>query len=209
LHHCTQPSISNFRFYDISGANAADPQLLRQFDVDTHEFFLWEDPRNPERALLFGGNASPTPACVTRGGSPSCPLAVWDISPVRNGQPPVTLFGGPHGYSRFSAAPAPVQKPAGGLHSLSVSNDGTRAFYALLMGGFAVVDVSDFANGVPLPQPRPITINESRPTWPGPGAHSAVKLWNKDGAYVSDEVTEQPRARATGWPSSCRSRSTK
>ena len=58
LHHCTAPSISNFRFYDIFGDNATDPQLLNQFNVDTHEFFLWEDPNNPERALLFAGSAS-------------------------------------------------------------------------------------------------------------------------------------------------------
>jgi hypothetical protein len=81
-----------------------------------------------------------------------------------------------------------VQVPAGGLHSLSVSNDGSRAFYALLTGGFAVVDVSDFASGAPLAQPRPITINEARPIWPGPGAHSAVKFWRRDWAWVSDEV---------------------
>ena len=72
--------------------------------------------------------------------------------------------------------PAPLQIPTGGLHSLSVSNDGQRAFFALLTGGFAVADVSDFANGVPNPQPRRITINENRPHWDGPGAHSAVKF---------------------------------
>ena len=83
LHHCTLPSISNFRFYDISGTNATDPQLLFQFNADTHEFFLWQDPNNPERALLFAGNAAST--CAIRGGSPSCPFSVWDISPVRNG----------------------------------------------------------------------------------------------------------------------------
>src|ERR671911_15878 len=124
LHHCTQPSISNFRFYDISGSNATDPQLLNQFNADTHEFFLWEDPGNPQRALLFAGNASST--CATRGGSPSCPFSVWDISPVVNGEAPVTLFSGLHGYT------------TGALHSLSVSNDGTRAYFALLEGGFAV-----------------------------------------------------------------------
>ncbi|MGH2799098.1 MAG: hypothetical protein ACRDM0_15820, partial [Thermoleophilaceae bacterium] len=143
LHHCTQPSISNFRFYDISGSNATDPQLLTQFNADTHEFYLWQDPNNPERALIFAGNAGST--CGTRGGAPSCPFAVWDISPVRNGQQPVTLFSGLHGYTRFPAEPEPVQKPTGGLHSLSVSNDGSRAYFALLTGGFAVVDVSDFA----------------------------------------------------------------
>ena len=31
LHHCTQSSISNIRFYDIAGANAKRPKLLSQF----------------------------------------------------------------------------------------------------------------------------------------------------------------------------------
>jgi hypothetical protein len=186
LHHCTLPSISNFRFYDISGANATNPVLLQQFNVDTHEFFLWEDPKNPNRALLFAGNAGST--CGTRGGSPTCPFSVWDISPVRNGQPPVTLFSGEHGYS------------TGGLHSLSVSNDGTRAYWALLTGGFAVVDVSEFAAGVPNPEPHAITTNGGRPTWAGPGAHSAVKLWGSDWAWVSDEVYGTATGSAHGCP---------
>jgi hypothetical protein len=186
LHHCTAPSISNFRFYDISGENAADPQLIRQFNADTHEFFLWQDPDDPERALIFAGNAGSM--CTIRGGSPSCPFSVWDISPVPEGGNPVTLFSGLHGYTQIPAEGEPVIKPAGGLHSLSVSNDGTRAFFALLEGGFAVVDTSDFANGTPGAQPRPITFNEARPTWRGPGAHSAIKLWGRDWVWVSDEV---------------------
>jgi hypothetical protein len=198
LHHCTQPSISNFRFYDISGANATNPQLLNQFNVNTHEFFLWEDPENPERALMFGGSAGST--CGTSGGSPSCPFSVWDISPVRNGQSPVTLFSGLHGFTRFPAAPEPEQKPTGGLHSLTVSNDGSTAYFALLTGGFAVVDVSDFAEGVPSPQPRPITLNEARPTWAGPGAHSAVKLWDRDWVWVSDEVYGTATGSGHGCP---------
>jgi hypothetical protein len=186
LHHCTVPSISNIRYYDIGGAAAERPRLLHEQKVDTHEFFLWVDPEDPGRALVFAGNASST--CATRGGAPSCPFSVWDISDVPEGGAPVTLYSGPYPYSRFPAAPAPVQKPTGGLHSLTVSNDGGRAFFALLTGGFAVADVSDFADGDPLPQPRPITRNESRPTWAGPGAHSAVQLWGRDWAWVSDEV---------------------
>jgi hypothetical protein len=198
LHHCTQPSISNIRVYDLAGANATDPQLLNQFDVDTHEFFLWEDPRNPERALIFAGNASST--CGTRGGSPSCPFSVWDISPVRNGQPPLTLFTGLHGYTQFPPAPATVQKPTGGLHSLTVTNDGSRAYFALLTGGFAVVDVSEFAAGAASPQPHLITTNTARPVWPGPGAHSAVKLWGRDWAWVSDEVYGTATGMGHGCP---------
>lgn len=198
LHHCTQPSISNFRFYDISGANASDPQLLKQFNVNTHEFFLWEDPNDPERALMFAGSAGST--CGTSGGSPSCPFSVWDISAVPDGGDPVTLFSGLHGFTRFPAFPAPAQVPTGALHSLSVSNDGSRAYYALLTGGFAVVDVSDFANGTPMPQARPITINQNRPVWSGPGAHSAIKLWDRDWAWVSDEVYGTATGSGHGCP---------
>ena len=186
-HGCTPPSINNFRFYDISGRNAANPKLLFQLNQNTHEFFLWEDPSNPERALMFGGSAGSI-------------LTVWDISPVRNGQSPVTLYNGPHGFSRVPPAPAPAQIPTGGLHSLSVSNDGTKAYYALLEGGFGIADVSDFAAGRPNPQPRPITDNASRPVWPGPGAHSAVKFWNRDWVYVSDEVYGTITAPGHGCP---------
>ncbi|HEY9379046.1 MAG TPA: hypothetical protein VIQ02_18365, partial [Jiangellaceae bacterium] len=198
LHHCTQPSISNIRFYDISGRNARSPRLITQMEEHTHEFFLWEDPKNPRRALIFAGSAGST--CGTSGGSPTCPFSVWDISPVRRGEAPVTLFSGLHGYTRVPPAPAPVQIPTGGLHSLSVSNDGTRTFFALLTGGFAIVDTSDFAFGRPMPQPRPITLNEARPVWAGPGAHSALKLWNTDWAYVSDEVYGTATGAGHGCP---------
>jgi hypothetical protein len=200
LHHCstTAPEARNFRFYDISGENAADPQLIMQFDQHTHEFFLWEDPNDPERALMFGGNAGS--ACAVHNGSPSCPFAVWDISPVADGKEPVTLYSDVHGYTRIPPEGEPLLKDDGGLHSLSVSNDGTRTFYALLEGGFAVVDTSDFANGTPNPQPRPITFNETRPSWRGPGAHSAVKLWNRDWVWVSDEVYGTATGPAHGCP---------
>jgi hypothetical protein len=199
LHHCslTEPEARNFRFYDISGQNARHPRLITQMDQHTHEFFLWQDPDDPERALMFGGNAGST--C---GEHPtvSCPFAVWDISPVAEGGDPVTLYSDLHGYTRIPPEGEPLIKPAGGLHSLSVSNDGTRAFYALLTGGFAVVDTSDFVNGTPNPQPRPITFNETRPTWRGPGAHSAVKLWNRDWVWVSDEVYGTATAPGHGCP---------
>jgi hypothetical protein len=199
LHHCslTDAEARNFRFYDISGRNARHPRLITEMDQHTHEFFLWEDPNDRSRALMFGGNAGST--CGEHP-TPSCPFSVWDISPVLEGEQPETLYSNLHGYTRFPPAPAPVQKPTGGLHSLSVSNDGNRAYFALLTGGFAVVDTSDFAADRPAPTPRLVTLNEARPVWPGPGAHSAVKLWNKDWAYVSDEVYGTATAPRHGCP---------
>jgi hypothetical protein len=186
-HHCEGPSINNFRFYDISGANATNPQLIVQLDQSTHEFFLWEDPADPERALMFGGSAGST-------------FSIWDLSPLVDGLAPVRVFNGSHGFSRFPPFPQPAQIPTGGLHSLSVSNDGTRAYYALLTGGFGMADVSDFTSGDPTPERRIVTLNEARPVWPGPGAHSAVKLWGRDWAYVSDEVYGTATASGHGCP---------
>src|ERR687896_1751533 len=134
LHHCslTDPEARNLRFYDISGRNAERPRLITQMEEHTHEFFLWEDPNNRGRALMFGGNAGST--CGMHP-TPSCPFAVWDISPVLRGEQPETLYSGLHGYTRIPPTGFPVVKPTGGLHSLSVSNDGTRTFFALLTGG--------------------------------------------------------------------------
>ena len=163
IHACTPSSKNSFRFYDISGANAADPKLILQFNKNTHEFYLWEDPNNPDRALLYAAGAQTS-------------MQVYDLSPLLEKKEPKTLYSGTHKYT------------SGGIHSMSVSNDGTRGYFALLTGGFAVVDLSDFVRGAAAPTVRPITNNASRPTWAGPGAHSAIKLWNSDYAYVADEV---------------------
>ena len=62
------------------------------------------------------------------------------------------------------------------LHSLTVSNDGRRAYFAYLGGGFLVADTSDFAEARPEPEVRLVTPVEKRVFWTDPGAHSAIKL---------------------------------
>jgi LVIVD repeat len=56
-HLCTGPSQNNFKFFDISGDNATDPPLIAELNQSTHEFFLWEDPNDPERAFMVGSSA--------------------------------------------------------------------------------------------------------------------------------------------------------
>ena len=95
-------------------------------------------------------------------------------------QAPVRTFDGAHGFGNSNGS---------GIHSFSVSNDGKRGYFALLTRGFGVVDFTDFTDNDPATNTyRTITPAANRPTWPGPGAHSAVKLWNQDWVYVSDEV---------------------
>jgi hypothetical protein len=133
---------------------------------------------------MYGGSA----------GSGTGSLRVWDLSPLLGGEPPIRTGNTSHG---FSSAPG---LPTGSLHSLSISNDGNTAYYALLTGGFGMADVSDFALDLPDPQRRIITTNANRPTWPGPGAHSAVKLWGSDYVWMTEEVYGSATGSGHGCP---------
>ena len=84
-HLCAQPNRSSMRFYDISGDKATNPELLFQNTRDTHEFFIWEDPKNPKRALMFEASAGSQ-------------FGIYDLSPLLNDdaatRAPVRLFQG-------------------------------------------------------------------------------------------------------------------
>jgi hypothetical protein len=142
IHRCAGGNAvrSTIRFYDISGENAAHPELVSTFLPSRtrpqvpHEFFLWADPARPGRALVYYTNPSTTDEGE---------LIVTDISGAREG--------------RFAEiAEFKVAIPDNGrdnrLHSLGISNDGKRGYLAYLGGGFMVVDTSDFANDVPNPR---------------------------------------------------------
>ena len=170
LHDCrrslTPPRLS---FYDISGANAAAPQLIAVHTLarTPHEMFLWDDPGIEGRALLYLS----TPA---RSGDN---LLVIDISQARQG-----LFQEAGSWS------APAGTFRGELHSLSLSVDGRRAYLAHLRDGFMILDTSDLADGIADPQIRLLTPVESWALWSSPGPHSAVRLFGKPFALITEEV---------------------
>ena len=198
LHHCTAPSISNFRFYDISGDNASDPQLLNQFDVNTHEFFLWEDPNDPERALIFAGSAGSS--CGTSGGSPTCPFSVWDISGVPDGDAPVTLFSGLHGFTRFPAQPLTCAGPDG---SPALADDQQRRQQGVLRAADRRVRRG---RRVRLREPRPDAAAAQDHAQPEParvvgaGSPQRGQAWGRDWAWVSDEVYGTATGSGHGCP---------
>ncbi len=85
IHRCAGGSTvrSTIRFYDISGENAAHPELVSTYLPSRtrpqvpHEFFLWADPARPGRALLYYTNPSATDPGE---------LIVTDISGAREGR---------------------------------------------------------------------------------------------------------------------------
>lgn len=166
IHACTPVSgPDRFNFYDISGENAAAPKLVATYEpsINPHEFFLWDDPHRPNRALLYIAPAG------------SSQLLVTDISGARDGKFPELLT-------------AMLGYQSGGLHSLSISNDGKRGFLAHLTGGVGVIDTSAFTKAKAKPAIRVVTPPGNAPRWDGPGPHSAVKVWGKDYMLITDEV---------------------
>ncbi len=170
LHDCAQPiEPPNISVYDISAANAAAPSLIGKYvlPLTPHEFYLWDDPKVPGRALLYisiqriiGDN-----------------VLVLDISQARQG-----LF---QEVSSWNAPRGPFRTT---IHSLSLSVDGRRAYLAYLRNGFMILDTSQLADGIPAPQINLLTPLESWILWSDPGLHSAVKLLGRPYALVTEEV---------------------
>lgn len=170
LHDCQSTfSPPTVNFFDISGANAAGPPLIATYVLSRtpHEFFLWDDPNVAGRALLYLS----TPGIIGDN------LLVVDVSQARQGIfNEVAGWNAPHGAFRTT------------LHSLSLSVDGRRAYLAYLRNGFLILDTSQLADGIPNPQIQLLTPQENWLLWSDPGLHSAVKLFGKPYALVTEEV---------------------
>ncbi|HWL65257.1 MAG TPA: hypothetical protein VNP73_04715 [Actinomycetota bacterium] len=167
IHACSPiEGQDRFNFYDISGKNAAAPKLVATYEPseNPHEFFLWEDPKDQGRALLFISNPG--------GGAQ---LTVTDISQARKGKFTELLKMSPL-YN------------GGNLHSLGISADGKRGYLAHLAGGVGVIDTSLVTKGAKKPAIKVLTLAANAAQWPGPGPHSAVKIPGQDYMLITDEV---------------------
>jgi hypothetical protein len=177
IHRCVAPSNagvsalpSNFKIFDIAGENAANPKLVCTYEPShnepqtPHEWFMWTDPKRPSRVLMYYTDPYGAPE-----------ITVADFSRVRECVVP-------------EIAGFDVEAD-GGIHSMTLSNDGKRMFIAALTGGYVEADASEVAEGKADPKIKQITDSGDAPTWDGPGAHSAIGLPGRPGTVmVTDEV---------------------
>jgi hypothetical protein len=177
-HACAEQEVEpTFRFYDIRGDNAASPRLVSTYrpSRNPHEFFLWDDPRHPGRALLYV--TTPFREGATLQDGPH--LVVTDVSGARRGRFRELVAWSPERDRQYDEA---------GVHSLSVSRDGRRAYLADLEGGLAVADTSDLARRPPRPAIRQLTSPGATVHHESPGVHSALRLPGRPYALITDEV---------------------
>jgi hypothetical protein len=166
IHACppTNDTTSPFDFKFFSLKDPVHPQFISHYvptsaaglRVKPHEMFLWQDPENDDRALMF----ITTPSIST---DPTVPnLLVVDISQVRHGGPVVELAEGNWDglYPGTSQANYPFDPTSADgcgpydcnlfVHSIGVKPDGKMTFMALEAGHFLALDTSDIAkNRIP------------------------------------------------------------
>ena len=189
IHSCVFAGVTpTFRFFDIS--NPANPVFVSEWvprqangAIRTpHEFYLWEDPDDPDRGLLW--ISTPTTSRNVNNAN----LLIADISTVPNGGAPVVVAQGTWNDQY------PVM-PNVALHSMTPTPDGTETHLAHLSGFFLMLDTSDVAEGNYAPG-EVLNLNDdlltpvaNRPTWdnPNPG-HSAVPFPGRPFSFHTDEV---------------------
>ncbi len=188
IHACPRGNDTTFpfdlKFYDLS--DPVHPRFLLSYvptskaglKVKPHEMFLWIDPQNEDRALLYLS----TPTLST---DPTVPnLMIVDISQVSAGGA-VTEVAEGNWNNRYPGADNPANYGFNlFVHSMGVTPDGTRTYLAMEAGEFLVLDTRDVANNVSNPQLRLITDPANRPIWGNPfpcakfcpNGHSAVQV---------------------------------
>jgi hypothetical protein len=221
IHACPVGNDTTFpfdiKFYDLS--DPVHPAFISSYvptdaagvKVKPHEMFLWVDPNNADRALLWLS----TPTVSVNPARPN--LMIVDVSAVPGGGAVQEIAEG-NWNQFFPGASNPANYDFDlSLHSMTPSFDGTKTYLAYLRGGFGVLDTSAVANDQ-VPPGTVISLNDSLltpvpfPTWgAGPHcdghtavgcaeSHSAVPLPGRPFALTIDEVYGTFTTPSFGWP---------
>jgi hypothetical protein len=187
IHACprTNDTTSPFDIKFFSLKDPTNPQFISHFvptsraglAIKPHEMFLWADPNEDNRALLF----VTTPTLTT---DPTVPnLIVFDISQVSKGGRVTEIAEGNwnNRYPGTNQANYPFDNasPDGCgpydcnlfVHSIGVKPDGSVTYMALEAGHFLVLDTSDIAANKISPgtvlslDDKLITDPANRPVW--------------------------------------------
>jgi hypothetical protein len=104
-----------------------------------HEFFLWVDPKDDDRALLWA--STPTSSCDTNRAN----LVIYDVSGVPAGVPPTVLSQGNWNHLYEGGCNAAQYDFNLALHSMGVNATGTRTHLAYLRGNYLTLDTRALA----------------------------------------------------------------
>ena len=178
---------NDIQVYDIA-ADCMKPRLLSTYDFGVrapHEFFLWKDPKHPGRVLAYVTSTIYGPD-----------LTVLDLSdPTKPALK--TVYELPHELAAGPADAAKSMQPAGYVHSIAVSDDGTRAYVGNWDYGTYVADTSGLSDptGVPVIRPLGTSVLDY-----GANVHGTVPVPTRPyGVMVQEEYAAAGRGCPFGW----------
>ena len=221
IHACPPGNDTTFPF-DLKFFDLADPVHSRFISnyvptaratglpIKPHEMYLWTDPRDPHRALLW--LSMPTASV-----DPNRPnLLIADISQVPSGGAPTDIAEG-NWNQLFPGAENPANYDADlALHSMAPTADGKTTYLAHLRGGMGVLEtrevVADTDDHFVSLNDKLLTPIDSFVRW-GAGnqcaghtavgcseSHSAVPVPGRPFELNTDEVYGTFTAASFGWP---------
>jgi hypothetical protein len=168
---CADPGAARpqLLFYDIAGVRATDPALLGSVELpaDPEELYLWQDPRRPNRALLYVTTVVP--------GAPN--ILAYDLSGARAA-----------GVRLVDDWTLPPSAGANGVHTLSVSADGRVGYAAAFDAGYFLLSTKQLAKRSAGAEMHLLTPLRRRIRYPGVNGHSAIELPGSRLALISDEI---------------------
>ena len=172
----------NLKIFDIT--DPIHPKLLSLYDFHAypgtipyappHEFFLWRDPNNPSRILLYVSRIYGPPSLeVVDATNPSAPtqLTTWDA--INDAQ----------------LDDSRIQDES--LHSMAVSDDGRVVYVAHHGVGFFMLSADELVDQVPGGKLQILTPLSARVDYSPPydnQCHSAVKVPGRNVVLLTDEV---------------------
>ncbi|MGE0548409.1 MAG: LVIVD repeat-containing protein [Kofleriaceae bacterium] len=182
LHGCgAGGEVENLKLFDITDRRA--PVWISTYPItgttmflprSPHEFFLWRDAT---KVLVYVTAPPSKPSLeVVDITNPAAPTQVvqWDISEagaIRKGSDDI-------------------------LHSIAISDDGTRAYLSHQLGGLLVADTSQ------LPAITLVTPPSAALHWDPPGTlgpHSAVRAPGRDVLVATEEIYPMPFGTGCPW----------
>jgi hypothetical protein len=150
--------VNNYQIYDITDCRKPVLKQTLSMGVDRpHEFFLWKDPRNAGRFLLLSsihlGNVREPSLRVfelrdpPNGPISSEPVATFTLSPAVPRNEAIDPGAYRDDHFVFNMEKPLIQR--NNVHSMSMSQDGSRTYVAHIHAGYYILDSSRLAQGLP------------------------------------------------------------
>lgn len=178
---------NDLQVYDIS-KDCRKPRLVSTYDFGVrapHEFFLWKDPRHAGRALAYVTTTIYGPD-----------LTVLDLTDPST-PTVVSAYTAPQQEASGTQDTVDTQNPSSYIHSISVSDDGTKAYVGGWDFGTYVLDTSGLADPAGIPVMRPVGLT---PLDYGANVHGTVAVPGHTSAVmVQEEYANAGRSCPFGW----------